>query len=65
MDSWDTALREMSRTQKDKYYTTPLTCGPSRSLFVGTETRRVGFRGWGQGSDGLFLSGDQVSVLGE
>ena len=46
-------LSEISQTQMDTHCLIPLTGGPSSSQNHGTESRMMGVRGWGMGSQGF------------
>ena len=49
---WGHGAQRNEPDTEGQIYTAPLMCGPSRRLFVGTETRRVGS---GAGGGGVML----------
>ena len=52
-------LSEISQTQMDTHCLIPLTGGPSSSQNHGTESRMMGVRGWGMGSQGFMAPSAQ------
>ena len=56
----DMMLTEISQTNKDKYWATPLTRSPQRRE---TESRRAAAGGCGEGHGESGCDGDRVSVL--